>query len=91
MEALSVGQGHCPLMPMTGRTSSPSGLALTQVIAQLYVTVFARMVGKQRDKAMKKFKGSKAIIATVQETALCGIDSKNPVAAKHCSYAILGT
>jgi hypothetical protein len=36
-----VGMGHWPLIPITGRVSSPSGLADTQVMLKSYVTVSA--------------------------------------------------
>jgi hypothetical protein len=77
-------------MPITGRTNSPSGLALTQVIAQLYVTVFARMISKQRDSAMKKLNEKEAITAAVEKTVICSVGSKGPAAGKHSSYTFLG-
>lgn len=38
---LSSGKGHCPLIPIVGRSARPSGLVLTHVIFQSYVTVAA--------------------------------------------------
>ena len=50
-----VGQGNSPLMPITGRTSRPSGFALTQVSSQSYVTTAEEMsVAKERNKRESK-------------------------------------
>jgi hypothetical protein len=35
------GKGHALLIPMVGRSNSPSGFALTQVMLKSYVTVAA--------------------------------------------------
>jgi hypothetical protein len=45
------GQGYCSLIPITGLEKSP-GAALTHVISQLILMVFARTVYVKKDNAM---------------------------------------
>ena len=61
--AVIAGQGHCPFIPTAGRTLWPSGLTLTQVTSQLYVTVAARatFANKRRTKTFARREGGMAI------------------------------
>lgn len=60
------GRGHCPLMPMTGRSAMPSGFALTQPTLKSWVTVAAstlcrRPFGSSVSRQTRKFDNERAI------------------------------
>ena len=64
---LSNGSGHCPLMPMTGRSDCPSGFALTQPIFQSKFTVAALALGmsplgRSKSSVTRKFDNERAIV-----------------------------
>lgn len=68
--ALIAGQGHFPFIPTAGRTFWPSGLTLTQVTSQLYVTVAARATFANMRSA-KAFARRKGDIATEDLRGKC--------------------
>lgn len=49
--AVIIGRGHCPFIPIVGRSCLPSGFALTQVMLKSYVTVAASV---RQDNASSK-------------------------------------
>jgi hypothetical protein len=63
----SKGSGHCPLIPMTGRSAMPSGLARTQVIFQSSVTVSAFVVMARAERPARKHAIDQAMLLTARE------------------------
>jgi hypothetical protein len=64
---LSKGSGHWPLIPMTGRSAMPSGLARTQVIFQSSVTVSAFIVMARAERHAKKHAIDQVMLLTARE------------------------
>jgi predicted Zn-ribbon and HTH transcriptional regulator len=61
---LSKGSGHWPLIPMTGRSTTPSGFALTQVMFQSSVTVAALDAVAKAERTARKHDNDQAMSPT---------------------------
>ena len=58
---LSKGSGHCPFIPMTGRSAIPSGLARTQVMFQSRVTVAALVTAAKAGRHARRYCDNRAM------------------------------
>lgn len=63
--AVIVGMGHCPFIPIVGRSKAPSGLAVTQPISKSYVTTAACTQAKREVSSVSCSRQDKILKAIV--------------------------
>lgn len=76
--AVMGGKGHCPLMPMVGRSSTPSGFADTQVMLKSYVTVTAFTGEREPHSRLDATKERAQCIMKGENSIRHGWNQRNP-------------